>query len=129
MAIMPPVNPTPYNIYLKEGGLYSAQIIPPNTIIGELVGDPDYIWNVKHNNYIIIDDELVLDVSRYNSNMLTYVREENLTSNLSNTFICMKLNKNGQMEFKLVTKSAILPDDEIVYSTFDFMNIDDTKYE
>lgn len=123
-AIISLKNPTPFNIYIHDGGLYTADFIPKDTVIGDIVGDPAYIWEIRHNEYIVVDDEFVLDVHRHKSNMLSHVREENLTRNLSNSFVYMQIGSNGETTFKLVTKTAIMPNHEIVYSAFDFINAD-----
>ena len=113
-------NNTPYNLYLQNGSLYSGQIIKENTVIGEINGYPCYIWEINHNDYIIIDNEMILNTQIYKEDIVSYVREENETSNISNCFIKMYINQYGNKKFYLVTKSVILPCEEIVYSSFDF---------
>jgi hypothetical protein len=115
-------NNTPYDLYIREGAVYSGQTIRGDEIIGEIMGDPSYIWELNHNSYIIIDREFVLDTRRYNDSIISYVREENETSNTSNCFVRIAIDHNGQARFLLVTKKEIQPCEELVYSTFDFEN-------
>ncbi len=118
-------NDTPYNIYIKDGGLYSAQVIQENTILGEIKGNPCYIWELDHTDYIIIEKEFVLDTRLYKNHIISYVREENETSNLSNCLVRMTNDHNWQTRFLLMTKKTIVPFEELVYSPFDFMNDND----
>lgn len=113
-------NNTPYNLYLQNGALYSGQIIKEDTIIGEISGHPCYIWELNHNDYIIIDNELVLNTLFYKENILSYVREENETTNLSNCFIKMLIDKYDNKKFLLITKNIVLPCEELIYNSFEF---------
>ena len=115
-------NTTPFALYMKEGSVCSAQTIRENTIIGEIRGDPCYIWELDHCDYIIIDKELVLNTRPYKDSIISYIREENETSNTSNCFVMLAMDQNGQARFLLATKRAVQPSEELVYSTFDFKN-------
>lgn len=114
-------NPSPYQLYVKDGALYTEVYIPPNHVLGELSGTPSYIWEMKHNDYIIVDDELVLNIENTKHNMLHFVQEENCSRNISNSRIWMQLSKDGDKNFYLLSKNEIFPHQEIVYNTYDFI--------
>lgn len=115
-------NPSTYHLCIQQGSLYTMECIGENTIIGELQGKPCYIWEIKHNEYIIIDDELVLDVQHHKGNMLSHIREENMTTSPSNCYINKVVKKNGNTHFYLVSKTYIAPSQELVYNAFDFIH-------
>jgi len=117
-------NTTQFALYVKNQALYSNQVIRENVTIGELYGAPAYIWEIHNNSYILIDNEMVLDVRNHMDNILSYVREENQSYQASNCYIRMMTQKDGYIKFLLVSKSVILPHEEVVYSTFDFARVD-----
>jgi hypothetical protein len=114
-------NPSAYHLYVNNGALYTHDPIKANIIIGELKGIPSYIWDVNHNHYIIIEEELVLDIQQYKKNMLNWIREENCSTNLSNCFIHMVVKNNEEKYFYLVAKQDIESGQELVYNAFDFV--------
>lgn len=121
-------NPTHYQLFICNEGLYTQELIKANTILGELNGIPTYIWEIRHNNYIIIDDELILDVQNCKGNMLNHVREENLTNNPSNCCIFMRHEKDNSSKFYLVCTKDIAINDEIVYDAQNFVvNMDNNN--
>lgn len=113
-------NPSQYRLYLNNGGLYTADAITTEQIIGEIRGSPCYIWEINHNEYIIMDDELVVDIRNHKTNIMSYVREENMTNHPSNCYIRMFVQLNGHTQFFLISKAIIMPDQELVYNAFDF---------
>lgn len=119
-AIITLHNPSPYKLYVSNRALHTQGSLEAQTVVGELTGNPAYIWETRHNEYILIEDELVLDVQQHKTNMLNHVREENWSENLSNCYIRMRVSQNGDTRFYLVTKADIYPHQELVYSTFDF---------
>lgn len=115
-------NSSPYHLCVQQGALYSMEYIGENIVIGELQGTPCYIWEINHNEYIIVDDELVLNIQQYKTSMLSHIREENMSSNPSNCYIRMVIKKDGGAHFHLITKRPVLPGQELVYNAFDFRN-------
>jgi hypothetical protein len=115
-------NPSHYNLYMMQGALFTSDPIHANSIIGEICGDRAYIWELNHDNYLLVNDELVLDIHRYMSNMLSHVREENQTSAHSNCHIHMVSDTNGTIKFYLVCNRPIPPHTEVVYNVFDFVH-------
>lgn len=113
-------NPSQYRLYLNNGGVYTSDAIPTEQVIGEISGSPCYIWEINHNEYIIMDDELVVDIRNYKTNIMSYVREENMTTHPSNCYIRMFVQRNGHTQFFLISKTTIMPDQELVYNAFDF---------
>lgn len=111
-------------LYLHSDGLYTSQFVAANTIIGELTGKPTYVWDVKDTNYVIIDDDMVLDIGEYQSNIVNHVQEENCTINPSNSYVSMSLLKDGGSRFYLITNQNIMPFREIVYNAFCFVHTD-----
>ena len=117
-------NPTQIALYVKNNALYANQVIMENTIIGEIYGDPAYIWEIQHNHYILINNDMVLDILRYMDSVISYVREENQTYQMSNCYIRMITEKDCTTRFFLITKGMIMPHEELVYNTFDFVHTD-----
>jgi hypothetical protein len=117
-------NQTPFTLYVNNNALYTKQIIMENTIIGEVYGDPAYIWEIQHTNYVLINNDMVLDVLRYMDLDISYVREENQSYQISNCYIRMITEKDCTTRFFLITKRVIMPNEELVYSTFDFVHTD-----
>lgn len=115
-------NPSSYRLYINNRRVYTEEYIPSNTVLGELNGKSTYIWEIKHNNYIIVDDELVLDIEDTKNNILNMVQEENCSNNVSNSYIYMYTKTNGDVHFFIITKEHIMPNQEIVYSANDFVN-------
>ena len=114
-------NATEYELYLNGTGLCSGQILEKELVIGEIYGDMSYIWEITHTDFIILDNDFVLDVKNYKKNILNHIRENNETSNLCNCYIHMITNEKGTMKFYIVTKNIIMPHEELVYSAFDFI--------
>lgn len=117
-------NSTPFQLYLGVGGgVFAGERFLAYTCIGEIVGLPAYIWDLDHHDYLIVDDEYVLDVSLLSPrSILTWMREENQTDSLSNCVIRMEVNeKTQESRFFLWTTKRIDVDEELVYSSTDYL--------
>lgn len=116
-------NPTPFHLYLgNDGGVFSDQSIPSYTCIGEIHGEPMYIWDMSHQDYIIVGEEFVLDVSKLVPRpILSWLREDNQSDMMSNCVINTEFDYNtGDYRFFLFTTAPINEGDELVYSVIDF---------
>lgn len=116
-------NPTPFALDVLPGGaVVTKQYIPIHTVLGEIVGEPKYIWDIEHQDYMIVGDEFVLDVSmQFPRPILTYVREENMSGEPANCILVTEsCDHTGTNRFFLQTTRAISPDEELVYITMDY---------
>ncbi len=112
-------NPTFFHLDLQpQGGVITESRIPANTRIGELEGEPMYIWDMTHNDYIIVGDEFVLDISKQHPrSILNYVREENQSGNPNNCVVVTVCNhETGETRFFLDSIYNIEPGQELVYA-------------
>ena len=112
-------NPTSFQLYLNVGGgVFSSQQLFAHTCIGEIEGVPMYIWDVDHNDYMIVDDEFVVDVSQTcPRSILTWVRDENQSDAVANCVIRMDVNETTrETRFFLWTTARLDEGDELVYS-------------
>lgn len=117
-------NPTPFALYVgPESGVHAGQYIPAYTCIGELEGEPMYIWEVGHQDYIIVGDEFVLDVSKLKPRpILAWLREENQSDMFNNCIVqTTHDDRNGETRFFLYTIRPVNVDDELVYSVVDYV--------
>lgn len=117
-------NPTPFHLYIgPDRGVHAGQKIPAYTCIGELLGEPTYIWDMTHQDYIIVGDEFVLDVSKLCPRpILSWLREENQCDMFNNCIIKTTMNEQtGDPRFFLFTIAPINEDDELIYSVVDYM--------
>ena len=114
-------NPTPFDLRLEDGGVVTYSYIPRDCIIGEIKGEPSYIWELKHSDYMIVASEYVLDMSRSPCprSILTLVREENASSNAAN---CTIVSCDGPRFFLQATKN-IVATSELVYFDLGHMYI------
>lgn len=111
-------NPTFFHLHPDpDGGVITQSRIVAGTRIGQLEGEPMYIWDMAHNDYIIVGDEFVLDISKqFPRNILHYVREENQSGNISNCVIVTECNETtGETKFYLDSCRNIEPGEELVY--------------
>lgn len=115
------VNPTPYALVLQYGGVYSESYIPKGTVLGEVFGTQAYIWEIDHGDYMMVDQDYVLDTSELKAprSILTFVREENSTNNMAN---CTIVTTDGP-RFFLQTTSDIPIGAEVVYFILGHMYI------
>lgn len=119
-------NPTNFHLHIgPEGGVVADQKIPAYTCIGEIQGDPMYIWDMSHQDYIIVGEEFVLDVSKLTPRpILSWLREENQTDMVNNCVINTEFNHaTGEHKFFLFTTAPINEGDELVYSVIDYKYI------
>lgn len=117
-------NPTPFHLYIgPERGVHAGQKIPAYTCIGEIEGEPTYIWDMSHQDYIIVGDEFVLDVSKLLPRpILSWLREENQTDMFNNCMIQTEHNEHtGETRFLLYTTRPIEDGDELIYTVVDYM--------
>lgn len=117
-------NPTSFHLYIGgEQGVHAGQKIAAYTCIGELEGEPMYIWDIGHQDYIIVGDEFVLDVSQLSPRpILSWLREENQTDKFNNCVIRTVVDeRTGDTRFFLWTTCPIQEDDELIYSVVDYM--------
>lgn len=114
-------NPTPFDLRLEDGGVVTYSYIPCNCIIGEIQGDPAYIWELNHSDFMIVSEEYVLDMSRssFPRSILTMVREENASTNMAN---CTIVSCDGPRFFLQATKN-IVATSELVYYDLGHMYI------
>lgn len=114
-------NPTPFDLRLEDGGVVTYSYIPRDCIIGEIKGDPSYIWELDHSDYMIVAEEYVLDMSRSQlpRSILTMVREENASTNMGN---CTIVSCDGP-RFFLQATTNIVATSELVYYTLGHMYI------
>jgi hypothetical protein len=117
-TVLSPYNDTPYDLRLIDGGVYTSVEFPPDVILGEIHGVPSYIWDITHDDYMIVDKEYVLDVSAvpHPRSIVTFIREENATFHAANCTIKTVLDAHtGAARFFLQTTTTIMPDSELVY--------------
>lgn len=127
------VNNTSYDLYTtvdvsslqssEHVGVFTRSFIAKGAMIGELLGDPMYIWDMKHNDFIIVGEEFVLDMSNQNPRtILSYLREDNQSPYRSNCIISQHVcYETGDTRFFLVAMNDIHPQEELVYTVTDFM--------
>lgn len=109
-------------LVVLNGHVYSRCYIPSGICLGEIIGRPEYIFDIGHSDYMIVCDELVLDLSGlvHPRSPLCYVHETNESPNPANAYIVVATNQNtGETRFFLHTAVPIQAGDEIVYSAWD----------
>lgn len=94
----------------SDGGVYCGVSIPQGTILGQIIGEPRYIWEIDHDRYMIVNRDYVIDVSGYGHDIVTAVREENATMNAANCTIV-----DVDDHFFLQTTVDVAPHTELVY--------------
>lgn len=99
-----------------DGGVYCATPIPAGMIIGEVRGEPKYIWEIDHERFVIVDKEYVIDVSSEHS-VVSRIREENATMNRANCTIVSVVgdSESGEASFFFQTVADIPEYTELVY--------------
>lgn len=116
-------NPTPFHLEVQPGGgVIARQYLQQGITVGEIHGIPTYIWDITHQDYMIVGDEFVLDVSQqYPRPILTYVREENASDTFANCLLVTEsCEHTGTNRFFLRTIRDIHPGQELVYITMDY---------
>lgn len=107
----------PPPVYLAaDGGVYAARHIRAGTILGEIIGEPRYFWEVDHGRYMVVDSDYVIDVTAQwaRGDLLVRVREENESMNASNCTI------DGEGRFFLRAFADVSPGTELVYCQYVF---------
>lgn len=96
----------------------SNEFIRAGECLGELYGEPKYIWDVQHNEYMFVDEDMVIDVSKMiPRTVLTLIRDENLTENESNCEIIVYQDEMiRETRFFIYTTTDIFRGQEVVYS-------------
>lgn len=97
-----------------DGGVYCAAPIPAGTMIGEVRGEPKYIWEIDHDRYVIVDEDYILDVTT-EYDVVSRIREENATANGANCTVVSVAGDNGQNSFFFQAVTDIPAYTELVY--------------
>jgi hypothetical protein len=116
-------NPTQFELEFYNEGVHTHNRIPADTVVGEIEGDPAYIWDISHNDYIIVGEDFVLDCSKLTPRpILTMVREENSTNEYANCMIVSVVNeRTGYTKFFLKTIADVWEGTELVYTVDEYM--------
>lgn len=96
----------------------SREYIAAGTCLGQIYGEPTYIWDITHSDYMFVDEDMVLDVSKnVPRTMLTLLRDDNQTNSLDNCAIHVEQDdKKFQTCFFVYTTRDIYPGQEVVNS-------------
>lgn len=111
-------NPTGYSLYIGDGGgVFTYERIYANTMLGELKGTPEFVFDITHFDYIILDSDYVLDVSKNQPrSILTWVRCDYNTSNASNCIVRTEVDEiKRETVVTLWTTRRIDVGEELVY--------------
>jgi hypothetical protein len=86
-------------------------------MVGELRGTPEYIQNVPHGDYVVLHDDLVLDMSTASPrSILTWIRSEYDAEKVGNCVIRMEVNEEThESRFYVWTTERVDEGDELVY--------------
>lgn len=103
-----------YNEHTQQ--VISKQFIPAGSCLGQIYGEPMYIWDISHSQYMFVDEDMVLDISKnVPRTILTLVRDDNETDNHNNCMIQVEQdNSCFHNYFFLYSTRDIQPGDEIV---------------
>lgn len=117
VATLTIVNNTLYQLYYDGTGVMSVDYIAKGSYIGEIPGVPQYIWDISHTEYVLVDEDMVLDVSMNRQSILTYLREDSQSENVANCQIIVE-HDDQQKETRVfvVATENIVPGQEIVYA-------------
>lgn len=89
--------------------------IPSGACIGELYGEPRYIWDMTHSEYVFIDEDMVVDVSAQSPRqVLSFLREDNQSDQHVNAEIIVQ-ETSEELHFYVFSTRPIFPGEEIVY--------------
>lgn len=107
-------NHTHYDLIYDAGGVFTRTPIAKGSIIGEVYGARAYIWEIDHSDYLIIDQDFVLDTSQLPipRPILSMVREENSTNHMAN---CTIVTSEDGTRFHLQATADIGTNCELVY--------------
>lgn len=103
-----------YNEHTQQ--VIAKQFIPAGTCLGQIYGEPTYIWDICHSDYMFVDEDMVLDVSKnVPRTMLTLIRDDNQTDHPKNCVIYVEQDDRTFQNFFLVhSVKDIYPGDEVV---------------
>jgi hypothetical protein len=92
------------------------EFIPAGSCLGQIHGIPMYVWDMTHCDYMFVDEDMVLDVSKNTPRtMLTFVRDDNLSAAPNNCTIHVEQdNAMFSTQFYLYSTCDIHVGDEIV---------------
>lgn len=106
-----PKNPTLYNITYCHGKLITRSFIPSGVLIGLIHGTIYNIYEIEEMmpNYVIIDNETVLDTSmNYDNNVLNYIKHSDESESYGNCSIVKHINyMNGVATFEIYSTRDI----------------------
>lgn len=96
----------------------ARECIRKGECLGEIMGEPSYVWDIGHNDFMFVSDDMVLDVSRnVPRTVLTLMRDENTSANESNCTIVVHQDHNASTtKFYVYATLDINKGDELVYS-------------
>lgn len=100
-----------------EKGVYTKERIGAGSCLGEIFGIPTYLWDVSHDQYMFIDEDMVLDVSmNIPRTVLTLLRDENQCAIAGNcTIVVQQDHDRAVTHFFIITITEIDAGEEIVY--------------
>lgn len=110
-------------------GVFSSVRWAYGAILGELEGTVKSLHEVYHDNFMYLEDEVVLDVSGQlehsgQRSILTYINEDNATQNPANCRIMTNGGWGGWgaggYRYYLVTTREVYPGEELVYNANEF---------
>lgn len=100
-----------------DEGVVTESLIANNTFIGEITGEPMYIWDICHHDYIVVDQDYVLDVSNeMQTNIFSFIRDENATGKVANCKMYSECDHyTGTTRFFLKSTREIQIGEELIY--------------
>jgi len=113
------INNTPYHLFYDDemNSVKSEEYIMEGSKIGIVPGDPKYIWEISHSEYMFVNDEYIVDVSNlYPRPLITYIRNENESWTRANCIIRFENDQEGNPIVSMYTIEKIYPYDELVYT-------------
>lgn len=100
--------------------VWTRTYIPSGRTIGEVVGNPCYIWDITHTDYVIVGDDLVLDMSEVRAGSrspLSFLRDDNSSPHPANCTISACVNEDtGLGRFFVISTRDVHPGEELVYT-------------
>lgn len=103
----------------EHGRILAGEMIPSHACIGEIFGQPAYIWEISHSEYVFIDDDWVLDVSRaHPRQVLSLLRDDNQSECPCNCEITLRESSQhpSGYQFFLIATRPIYVGEELVYA-------------
>jgi hypothetical protein len=106
-------------LYLRDdNNVYTSIYIPANTVLGEIYGVIKNYFEVNHTQYMVLNDERVLDISEQilfyeTRDIITFIAQDNWSWNHVNCVI----ERNDEGRFYMKTTKPIDVHQELVYMT------------